>query len=163
MEAERRRYFKKEGAINCIERCCYIGLGLRTHRGFGACHITGGLGRNSLVGRWGRMQERMRRTRVDRLLFGVKGMIFLKMRSISASLRSDGNERTEKDNFRIQGKKKKGGPIAGIMSLSRPERMDSGDNRGVWPFETKPTLSLFCPVASPRRDAESRLLSSGPL
>lgn len=109
MEAERRRYFKKEGAINCIERCCYIGLGLRTHRGFGACHITGGLGRNSLVGRWGRMQERMRRTRVDRLLFGVKGMIFLKMRSISASLRSDGNERTEKDNFRIQGKKKKKG------------------------------------------------------
>lgn len=57
------------------------------------------------------MQERMRRTRVDGLLFGVKGMIFLKMKSISASLRSDGNERTEKDNFRIQGKKKKGGQL----------------------------------------------------
>lgn len=42
----------------------------------------------------------------DGLLFRVKEMIFLKMRSISASLRSDGNDRTEKDNFMIRREKK---------------------------------------------------------
>lgn len=43
---------------------------------------------------------------VDRLLFRVKEKIFLKMRSILARLCSDENDRTEKDNFMIQGKKK---------------------------------------------------------